>query len=60
MDKIILKTKGLDCPNCAKKLEEDLKKIVGITNANVVYVTGNIELEYENIISFVWTRFGNF
>lgn len=51
MDKIILKTKGLDCPNCAKKLEEDLKKIAGITNANVVYVTGNIELEYENITS---------
>lgn len=51
MDKIILKTIGLDCPNCAKKLEEDLKKIAGITNANVVYVTGNIELEYENITS---------
>ena len=51
MAKIILKTIGLDCPNCANKLEEDLKKIDGIKDANVIFVTGNIEIEYENIVS---------
>lgn len=48
MKRIILNTKGLDCANCALELEKKLKQINGISNAKVVFVTGKIELEYDN------------
>lgn len=48
MKKIILKTHGLDCPNCAQKLEDSLAKMDGISYAKVVFVTGKIELGYRD------------
>ena len=51
VQKITLKTQGLDCANCAAHLEEELKKLEGISDAKVVFATGNIELVYENVVS---------
>ena len=34
--------KGLDCPNCAAQLENAIKKIKGIENASVSFITGKL------------------
>lgn len=34
--------KGLDCPNCAAQLENVIKKINGIENVSVSFITGKL------------------
>lgn len=41
------KIKGLDCANCAAELERAIKKIKGINDANINFITEKIELEYD-------------
>ena len=40
------KIKGLDCANCANELERDIRKIKGIENVNISFMTERIEIEY--------------
>ena len=41
------KVKGLDCANCAAELERAIKKMEGIKNANISFMTERMELEYD-------------
>lgn len=45
------KLKGLDCANCATKMESKIKKIKGVENASISFITGRMIIEYneENI-----------
>ncbi len=42
----IIRFKGIDCANCAAKLEKKLNKIKGL-QATVSYSAGKIMLEYD-------------
>ena len=44
--KTIFKIKGLDCANCANQLENAIKKIEGIENATINFMTEKMILEY--------------
>lgn len=37
--KAILKLEGLDCANCAAKIENDVKKLPGVEEVNVSFMT---------------------
>lgn len=39
---------GLDCVNCASKIEDEVKKIKGVKNASVDFVSSKINIEVEN------------
>lgn len=41
------KIKGLDCANCASQLERAIQKIDEIKSANISFMTGRMELEYD-------------
>lgn len=41
------KIKGLDCANCAVELERKIKKVDGIVNASISFMTEKMELEYD-------------
>ncbi len=41
--------KGLDCANCAAELERSIKKLEGIKNININFITEKMEIEYEEI-----------
>ncbi len=45
------KLKGLDCANCAAKMEEKVNKIKGVESASISFMTGRMVIEYneENI-----------
>lgn len=50
-DKYIKKTlvlEGLDCANCALKIEGKIKELVSIKNANVDFTTGKLNIETRN------------
>ena len=42
------KVKGIDCPNCAAKLEKNLNKIEGITKATVNFTTEKMTIEADD------------
>ena len=37
--KAILKLEGLDCANCAAKIENDVRKLPGVEEVNVSFMT---------------------
>ena len=37
--KAVLKLEGLDCANCAAKIENDVQKIPGVEEATVTFMT---------------------
>jgi len=39
---------GLDCANCAAKIEQEVKKIRGVKNASVDFVSSKLSIEAEN------------
>lgn len=39
---------GLDCANCAAKIEREVKKIDGVTNAVVSFMTTRMTIEAES------------
>ena len=43
------KVKGLDCANCAAELERAIKKVEGIANASISFMTEKMELEYDEL-----------
>ena len=38
----------LDCANCAAKMEDAIKKIPGVNDANVSFMTQKMEVEFED------------
>lgn len=43
--KKIYKLKGLDCANCAAKMESQIRKIKGIESASISFITGRMTIE---------------
>ena len=43
--KKVLKLEGLDCANCAIKIENKIKELEGVKSANVDFTTGKLRLE---------------
>ncbi len=43
----ILKLEGLDCANCAAKIERNVSKIKGIVDSNVNFMTCKLLVELE-------------
>ncbi len=41
------KLQGLDCANCAAKMEEAIKRIQGVENAGVSFMTQKLTIEAE-------------
>lgn len=41
------KIKGLDCANCATELERAIKKVEGVENGNINFITQKMEIEYD-------------
>lgn len=39
---------GLDCANCAAKMEREISKIDGIKSANISFMTTRMSLEADN------------
>lgn len=39
---------GLDCAHCASKMEDGIKKIDGVINANVNFMTTRLVLEFDD------------
>ena len=46
--KKIFKMKDLDCANCAAKMEDAIKKIDGVTNASVNFMSQKMTIEAED------------
>lgn len=44
------KVDGLDCANCASKVEEKIKKLDGVNDVKMSYIMGNLKLEIEDNI----------
>ena len=42
------KLEGLDCANCAAKIENAVKKLAGVTAASVIFVTTKLVIEAED------------
>ncbi len=42
------KLRDLDCANCAAKMETDIKKIEGVENASVSFMTQKLILEADD------------
>ena len=42
------KLEELDCAHCAAKMEESIKKIEGVTNANVNFIAQKLILEADD------------
>jgi Zn2+/Cd2+-exporting ATPase len=38
---------GLDCPDCAAKVEKAIKRIPGVGNATIVFPVGRLSVEYD-------------
>ncbi len=52
------KIEGLDCPNCARELEEELQEITDIENASINFMTQKLSFDcneenYEELIKKV-------
>ena len=45
--KVVLKLEGLDCANCAAKIETAVSKIQGINDVNVVFMTKKLSFTTE-------------
>lgn len=38
---------GMDCPDCAAKVEKAVKRMPGVVNATVVFPAGRLDIEYD-------------
>lgn len=46
--KKIIKLEGLCCANCAAKIEEGVKKLDGVNNASLSFMTQRLIMEVED------------
>lgn len=42
--------KGLDCPDCAKKLKKSIKDLSNIEKVDIVFSIGKLEVKYDDIV----------
>lgn len=42
---VLYQLKGLDCPHCAMKIEDEIKKIDGLSDVNINFATKTIEFD---------------
>lgn len=47
MKKISIQLEELGCPSCVKKIESALKKLEGITEANILFNSSKAKVEYD-------------
>ena len=45
--KVVLKLEGLDCANCASKIENSVSKIEGVSDVNVTFMTQKMSFTTE-------------
>lgn len=45
------KIEGLDCANCASKIERSIQKLEGVKMASVNFFTGKLIVEYDESFS---------
>ncbi len=45
--KTILRSDELNCPSCIPKIEKALSRLDGVTDAEVHFATGRIEIEHD-------------
>lgn len=45
---MIFKLTGIDCPNCAAKLEKKLQKIDGVEDAAITFLTEKLTLSLDD------------
>lgn len=45
----ILKVNGIDCANCAAKIEDKIGKIKKVTDASVNFMTGKVMIEADGV-----------
>ncbi|NLM22329.1 MAG: cadmium-translocating P-type ATPase [Peptococcaceae bacterium] len=45
---IVLKLEGLDCANCAAKIEQEIRKLNGVTSARVDFTSAKVIMEGED------------
>ncbi len=43
----ILKIDGMDCPDCAAKVEQAIRKMPGISNAKLIFSTAKLQFQYD-------------
>ena len=46
--KKVFRLTGLDCPNCAMKLEKKLNKVEGVSSAQVNFMTMHLTIDIED------------
>ena len=44
--KAVLKLEGLDCANCAAKIENEVQRIPGVEEATVTFMTQKMTVEF--------------
>ena len=47
--KKVVKIKGLDCPNCAKTLENEINKLESVMNAQIDFLKSTLYFESDNV-----------
>lgn len=45
--KMTYKLAGLDCANCAAKMENAIQKLDGVTSVSIQFLTGKMKLDVE-------------
>ncbi|MBO6040516.1 MAG: cation transporter [Oscillospiraceae bacterium] len=48
--KKVFKLEDLDCANCAAKMEAAIKKLPGVTNATVSFMTQKLSIEADDAV----------
>ncbi len=43
----VFKVENLDCANCAAEIENDIRKIPGVTSASLSFMTGRLVVELD-------------
>ena len=43
----ILQVKGMDCPDCATKVEKAVRRLPGVIDATLVFPSGRLNLNYD-------------
>lgn len=51
MSEFVIELKGLDCPNCASKIEKDTQKMSGIKEANVNFPNQTMLIKLDNVLT---------
>ena len=48
---------GMDCPDCAAKVEKAVKRMPGVGNATIVFPAGRLNVEYDSAANRCYSSF---